>query len=68
MPLAFASFMRSLGYLAWMFIAFVYIVAVPTEHVWYFAADFIIGIPIVNTLAVKWKDSANKNHKVLNAE
>ncbi len=68
MPLAFASFMRSLGYLAWMFIAFVYIVAVPSEHVWYFAAGFIIALPVVNTLAVKWKESANKKHKVLNAE
>ena len=68
MPLAFASFMRSLGYLAWMFIAFVYIVAVPSEHVWYFVAGFIIALPVVNTLAVKWKESANKKHKVLNAE
>ena len=68
MPLAFASFMRSLGYLAWMFIAFVYIVAVPSENVWYFALGFIIAIPIVNTLAIKWKQSATKKHKVLNAE
>lgn len=69
MPLAFASFMRSLGYLAWMFIAFVYISAVPTEDVWYYSAGFILGVPIVNILAIKWKDSAkSKNRKVLNAE
>ena len=68
MPLAFASFMRSLGYLAWMFIAFVYIAAVPTEHVWYFAAGFILIVPIVNNFAVKWKQSAGQKRKVLNAE
>ena len=68
MPLAFASFMRSLGYLAWMFIAFVYIVAVPSEYVWYFAGIFIIAVPIINNLAIGWKDSAGKNRKVLNAE
>ncbi|MAS57684.1 MAG: protoheme IX farnesyltransferase [Euryarchaeota archaeon] len=69
MPLAFASFMRSLGYLAWMFIAFVYIAAVPTEDVWYYSAGFILAVPIVNIFAIKWKDSAkSKNRKVLNAE
>ena len=69
MPLAFASFMRSLGYLAWMFIGFVYIAAVPSEDVWYFSAGFIIAVPIVNIFAIKWKDSAkSKNRKVLNAE
>ena len=69
MPLAFASFMRSLGYLAWMFIAFVYIAAVPPEDVWYYSAGFIIAVPIVNIFAIKWKDSAkSKNRKVLNAE
>lgn len=68
MPLAFASFMRSLGYLAWMFIAFVYIVAVPSNHVWYFAVLFILVAPLVNVLALKWKDSAGKNRKFLNAE
>ena len=69
MPLAFASFMRSLGYLAWMFIAFVYIAAVPPEDVWYYSAGFILGVPIVNIFAIKWKDSAkSKNRKVLNAE
>lgn len=69
MPLAFASFMRSLGYLAWMFIGFVYIAAVPPEHVWYYSAGFILVVPIVNKLAIKWKDSAmSKNRKVLNAE
>ena len=68
MPLAFASFMRSLGYLAWMFIAFVYIVAVPSEYVWYFAGIFVIAVPIINNLAIGWKDSAGKNRKVLNAE
>jgi len=69
MPLAFASFMRSLGYLAWMFIAFVYIAAVPAEYVWHYSAGFILGVPIVNILAIKWKDSANsKNRRVLNAE
>ena len=69
MPLAFASFMRSLGYLAWMFIGFVYIAAVPSEHVWYYSAGFILVVPIVNKLAIKWKDSAmSKNRKVLNAE
>ena len=67
MPLAFASFMRSLGYLAWMFIAFVYIVAVPNEYVWHYTAALIVAVPLVNKLAVKWKDS-NKNRKVLNAE
>ena len=68
MPLAFASFMRSLGYLAWMFIAFVYIVAVPNQHVWYFAAGFILMVPIVNNLLVNWKLTAGKNRKILNAE
>ena len=68
MPLAFASFMRSLGYLAWMFIAFVYIVAVPNEYVWYFAGLFIIAVPIINNLAIGWKNSAGKNRKVLNSE
>ena len=69
MPLAFASFMRSLGYLAWMFIAFVYIAAVPPEDVWYYSAGFILGVPIVNIFAINWKDSAkSKNRKVLNAE
>jgi len=69
MPLAFASFMRSLGYLAWMFIAFVYIAAVPPEDVWYYSAGFILAVPIVNIFAIKWKDSAkSKNRKVLNAE
>ena len=67
MPLAFASFMRSLGYLAWMFISFVYIVAVPNEYIWHYTAAFIIAVPLVNKLAVTWKDS-NKNRKVLNAE
>ena len=67
MPLAFASFMRSLGYLAWMFIAFVYIVAIPNEYVWHFTVVFIISVPIVNKLAISWKDS-NNNRKVLNAE
>ena len=68
MPLAFASFMRSLGYLAWMFIAFVYVVAVPSQHVWYFAVGFILLVPIVNNLLVNWKQTAGKNRKVLNAE
>jgi len=69
MPLAFASFMRSLGYLAWMFIAFVYIAAVPAEYVWHYSAGFILGVPIVNIFAIKWKDSANsKNRRVLNSE
>ena len=68
MPLAFASFMRSLGYLAWMFIAFVYIVAVPNEYVWYLSGLFIIAVPIINNLAIGWKDSAGKNRKVLNSE
>jgi heme O synthase-like polyprenyltransferase len=67
MPLAFASFMRSLGYLAWMFISFVYIVAVPNEYIWHYTAAFIVAVPLVNKLAVNWKDS-NKNRKVLNAE
>tara|TARA_B100000401_G_scaffold437561_1_gene383471 strand:+ start:1902 stop:2978 length:1077 start_codon:yes stop_codon:yes gene_type:complete len=67
MPLAFASFMRSLGYLAWMFIAFVYIVAVPNDFVWHFTVAFIIAVPIINKLAMDWKNS-NKDRKVFNAE
>lgn len=67
MPLAFASFMRSLGYLAWMFIAFVYIVAVPNEYVWHFTVVFIFSVPVVNKIAISWKDS-NNNRKVFNAE
>ena len=54
--------MRSLGYLAWMFISFVYIVAVPNEYIWHYTAAFIIAVPLVNKLAVTWKDS-NKNRK-----
>ena len=68
MPLAFASFMRSLGYLAWMFIAFVYIVAVPSEYVWYYTGTFIVAVPLINNFAIGWKDSAGKNRKILNAE
>ena len=60
--------MRSLGYLAWMFIAFVFIVAVPSEYVWYSAGLFIVTVPIVNALAINWKDSAGKKRKVLNSE
>ena len=68
MPLAFDSFMRSLGYLAWMFIAFVYVVAVPTNQIWYWTTGFVVLIPIVNNLMVKWKDSVSDKRKVLNAE
>lgn len=68
MPLAFASFMRSLGYLAWMFIAFVFIVAVPSGEVWYWTAGFALSIPLVNMMLVKWKDSVKGKRKVLNAE
>ena len=57
MPLAFASFMRSLGYLAWMFISFVYIAAVPSEHVWYYSIGFILAVPIVNMFVINWKNS-----------
>ena len=67
MPLAFASFMRSLGYLAWMFIAFVYITAVPSDYVWQYSIGFLIIVPIVNLFAIKWKNS-NSKRKVLNAE
>ena len=67
MPLAFASFMRSLGYLAWMFISFVYIAAVPSEHVWYYSIGFILAVPIVNMFVINWKKS-NSQRKVLNAE
>jgi len=67
MPLAFASFMRSLGYLAWMFISFVYIAAVPSEHVWYYSIGFILAVPIVNMFVINWKNS-NSQRKVLNAE
>ena len=68
MPLAFASFMRSLGYLAWMFIAFVFIVAVPDKNVWYWAAGFGLLIPVVNRLLIGWKNSVKDKTKVLNAE
>lgn len=68
MPLAFASFMRSLGYLAWMFIAFVFVVAVPQNHVWYWSIGFGISIPIVNSFMTKWKNSVRDKRKVLNAE
>jgi len=67
MPLAFASFMRSLGYLAWMFISFVYIVAVPSEHIWYYTIGFILAVPIANMFVINWKNS-NSQRKVLNAE
>lgn len=68
MPLAFASFMRSLGYLAWMFIAFVYVVAVPSSQVWYWTTGFAVLIPFVNRLMVNWKNSASEKRKILNAE
>jgi hypothetical protein len=68
MPLAFASFMRSLGYLAWMFIAFVFIVAVPNNQVWYWTAGFGLCVPLVNRLLMGWKNSVNGKRKVLNAE
>jgi protoheme IX farnesyltransferase len=68
MPLAFASFMRSLGYLAWMFIALVYVVAVPSDHIWYWTAVFVLIVPAVNRLMIKWKESMQANRKVLNAE
>ena len=68
MPLAFASFMRSLGYLAWMFIGLVYVTAVPSEQVWYWVAGFAVIVPIVNHLMVKWKDSMVNKRKILNAE
>ena len=69
MPRAFASFMRSLGYLAWMFIAFVYIAAVPSEYVWQYSFAFMAAVPIANIFALKWKDFAtNNNRVVLNAE
>ncbi len=68
MQLAFASFMRSLGYLAWMFIAFVYVVAVPKDQVWYWAIGFLFLVPLVNRLMIKWKQSLQVKRKVLNAE
>ena len=68
MPLAFASFMRSLGYLAWMFIAFVFIVAVPNSQVWYWTVGFGLCIPLVNRMIIGWKNSVKDKRKVLNAE
>ncbi len=68
MPLAFASFMRSLGYLAWMFISVVYVAAVPKEQIWIYSGILLASIPIINFLLISWKNSANKRHKVLNAE
>ena len=29
---------------------------------------FIIAVPIINNLAIGWKNSAGKNRKVLNSE
>ena len=68
MPLAFASFMRSLGYLAWMFIGFVYVVAVPSSQVWYWTIGFALFIPIMNKALMNWKDSVKGKRKILNAE
>ena len=63
MPLAFASFMRSLGYLAWMFISVVYVAAVPKEQIWIYSGILLASIPIINFLLISWKNSANKRHK-----
>ncbi len=68
MPLAFASFMRSLGYLAWMFVAFVFIVAIPSDVIWYSTFGLIALMPLLNRFALNWKVYAGKNRKVLNAE
>tara|TARA_B100001778_G_scaffold101035_2_gene82484 strand:+ start:660 stop:1739 length:1080 start_codon:yes stop_codon:yes gene_type:complete len=68
LPSAFDSFMRSLGYLAWMFIGFVYIVAVPISQVWYWTFGFFLLVPIVNKFMMKWKNSVKDSRTVLNAE
>jgi protoheme IX farnesyltransferase len=67
MPMAFASFMRSLGYLAWMFLTFVYVVAVPQNQIWWWSAALLLIIPVTNRLMLSWKASM-KNKRVLNAE
>lgn len=68
LPSAFASFMRSLGYLAWMFIGFVYIVAVPISQIWYWTFGFFLIVPVVNHLMIKWKNTVQSKRTVLNAE
>ena len=60
MPLAFASFMRSLGYLAWMFIAFVYIVAVPNEYVYYFYLGTIHHSSSDNQQSCDWVEEFSR--------
>ena len=67
MPKAFSSFMRSLGYLAWMFVTFVYIVAVPQDQVWIWASALLVIIPLTNHGMLLWKKSMSEK-KLLNAE
>lgn len=68
MTKAFNSFSRSLGYLAWMFVAFVYITAVPKENVWIMTFAFLGIVPIINLMFTRWKTFAGRKVKVLNAE
>ena len=65
MPKAFFSFMRSLGYLGWMFVAFVYVVATPSGVFW--LGLFLGIVVIVNRLVAKWMASVKEKRKILNA-
>ena len=40
----------------WMFIAFVYITAVPSDYVWEYSIGFLIIVPIVNLFAIKMEE------------
>ena len=66
-PSAFKSFMRSLGYLSWMFIGFVVVSSLSEDASWYGAIVFLALIPLVNRMAISWK-SSNSKRKVLNSE
>ena len=66
-PSAFNSFMRSLGYLCWMFISFVVVTSTVGIQSWYLSILLLALIPILNKLVIGWK-SSNSNKKILNAE
>jgi len=67
MPTAFNSFMRSLGYLCWMFISFVVVSSFSENYSWISAVILLTIIPIINKATLRWK-SSNSKRKVLNAE
>ncbi len=66
-PSAFKSFMRSLGYLCWMFVSFVVVSSAVDEQSWLLSILLLALIPGLNKLVLNWK-SSNSNKKILNAE